>query len=106
MTTIEMHQIAVVRRPAGAALAWCPACAGEVEAAPLEVAALLAGVGLRDICRRVGDGDIHLIETADGTLVCLASLLNKVSLGDVGLNSDGADPLPLPPADPGDATDQ
>ena len=106
VTTIEMHQTVTVRRPEGAADSWCPACLKQVQMVSLEEAALLADVGLRDICRRVGDGDIHLVETADGTPVCLASLLNKVPLGDVGLDSDGADPLLLPPADPGDANDR
>jgi hypothetical protein len=91
VTTIEMHQILVVRRPAGAAHALCPACLKEVEMVPLEEAVLLAGVSLRDICRRVGAEDIHLVETTNGALICLNSLLNKVSLGDGRLNSDGAD---------------
>lgn len=69
----------------------------------LEDAALLAGVNLRDICHRVGDGDIHLVETVDGALVCLSSLLNKTSLGGGGLNSDGAD---TPPPGPSDAANQ
>ena len=75
VTTIETHQIVFVRRPEGAAPAWCPACLREVDAAPLEQAALLTGVSLRDICRRVGADQLHFIETADGGLVCLPSLL-------------------------------
>ena len=75
VTTIEMHQIAVVRRPVGAADSWCPACLKQVQMVSLEAAALLAGVSLRDICRRVGGGDIHLIETTGGALVCTDSLL-------------------------------
>ena len=101
-----MHQTVTVRRPAGAADFWCPACLKQIQMVSLEEAALLAGVGLRDICRRVGDGRIHLVETADGTLVCLASLLNEVSSGDGGPNSEGADMLSLPPADPGDTADR
>ena len=106
VTTIEMHQIVTIRRAAGAALAWCPACLKEVEMVTLGEAALLAGVSLRDICRRVGADHIHFVETADGGFVCTDSLLNKVSLGDGGLNSDGADTLRLPPADPSEAADQ
>ncbi len=86
VTTIEMHQIVIVRRPGGAALgaapALCPACLSEVEMVPLEEAALLVGISLRDICRRAGDDDIHFVVTADGTLVCTNSLLNKTYLGD------------------------
>ena len=77
VTTIEMHQIVTVRRPVGATLAWCPVCLGEVEMVPLEEAALLVGVSLRDICRRVGADDIHVVETANSGLVCLNSLLSK-----------------------------
>ena len=106
MTTVEMHQTFTVRRRAGAADCWCPACLKQVPTVSLEEAALLAGVGLRDICRRVGDGDIHLVETADGTPVCLASLLLEVSSGDGGLNSEGADVPSLPPADPGGAAER
>lgn len=75
VTTIEIHQIVIVRRPGGAALAWCPTCLKEVEMVPPEEAALLAGVSLRDICRGVGADDIHLVETANGGLICLNSFL-------------------------------
>jgi hypothetical protein len=91
VTTIEMHQIVIVRRPGGAAHAWCPMCLKEVEMVSPEEAALLVGVSLLDICRRVGDGDIHFVETANGGLICLNSLLNKVPLGDGRLNPDCAD---------------
>jgi len=99
VTTIETHQIVTVRRPAGATLACCPACLNVVEMIHLQQAALLAGVSLLDICRRVVADDIHFVETANGGLVCLSSLYNKFSLGDGGLNSDGADTLPPPSTD-------
>lgn len=66
VTTIETHQIIIVRRPEGTTLTWCPACLNGVEMVPLEEAALLAGVSLRDICRRVGDNDFHFVETVNG----------------------------------------
>ena len=106
VTTIETHQIIIVRRPGGAALDRCPACGKGVEMVPPEEAAVLAGVSLPDILGRVGDGRLHFVETADGGLVCLPSLLNKIALGDGGLNSDGADTPSLPSADPSDAADQ
>ena len=96
MTTIETHQVVIVRRPEGAADSWCPSCLKQVQMVSLEEAALLAGVSLRDICRRVGDGDIHMVETTCGALVCPASLLKRVALGDGGLNPDGADIPPSP----------
>lgn len=106
VTTIEMHQTVTIRRLAGAAFAWCPACLKEVEMVSLEEAAHLGGVSLRDICGRVGSDHLHFLETSDGGLVCISSLLNEFSLGDGGLNSDGADTLLLPAADPSDAADQ
>jgi hypothetical protein len=106
VTTIETHQIVTIRRTRGAILLPCPECLKEVEMVSLEEAALLAGVSLRDICRRVGADHIHFFETADGGFVCTNSLLNKVSSGDGGLNSDGANTLLLPAADPSDAADQ
>ena len=75
MTIIEMHEIVIVRRPEGAAPAWCPVCLKEVEMLPPQEAALLAGVSLPDIGRRAGPDDLHFVETADGGLVCLPSLL-------------------------------
>lgn len=75
VTTIEIHDIVIARRPGGAVRAWCPACLKEVDMVPLEGAALLAGVSLRDICRRIGADHVHLVETADGALVCTDSLL-------------------------------
>jgi hypothetical protein len=103
VTSIETHQVVVVRRRAGAAPGWCPACLKEVGMVHLEEAALLAGVSLREICRRAGADEVHLVETADGGLVCTNSLLNKA--GSVGLNSDGADTLSPPAADLSDAAD-
>lgn len=82
VTTIETHQIVIVRRPGGAALAWCPACLKEVEMVPLEEAALLAGVSLQNICRRVAADDIHFVETANGGLICLNSLLKEDFFGE------------------------
>lgn len=75
MTTIEVHQILIVRRPEGAAPAWCPACLKEVEMLPTQEAARLAGLSMSDISQRVVADDLHFIETADGGLVCLPSLL-------------------------------
>jgi hypothetical protein len=91
VTTIETHQIVIVRRPVGAAQAWCPTCIQRVEMIPLEEAALLAGVSLRDICRRVCADDIHFVETANGGFICLNSLLKEDLPGRQRTNSDGAD---------------
>ena len=106
VTTIEVHQVVIVRRPAGAALAQCPACLKVVEMVPLEVAAQLADISLRDLCRCVGAGDLHLVETGKGGLVCTNSLLNKFALGGGQLSAEGAGTLILPAADLSDTADQ
>lgn len=78
MTTIEMRQITIVKTPAGAVLAWCPACLAIVELITPRQAALLVGVGLRDICSQAA-AEIHMVETANRAFVCLNSLMNKKS---------------------------
>ena len=87
VTTIEMHQVVTVRRPVGATLHWCPACLKEVEMVPLAEAAQWAGISLRDICRRIAANDVHLVETANGALICLNWIPNKVSSEGGGLNA-------------------
>ena len=94
VTTIETHQVVIVRRPEGTTLGQCPACLKEVEMVSLEEASVLAGVNLLEICRRVSEDDVHLTVTENRGLVCLESLLNMLSVKDTVLNADGAD-LPL-----------
>src|SRR5687767_343516 len=89
-----MHQTVTIRRVADATLAWCPACLTKVEMVSLEEASVLAGVNLLEICRRVSEDDVHLTVTENGGLVCLDSLLKKVSVEDTGLKANGPD-LPL-----------
>ena len=91
VTTIEMHQIITVRRPAGVCLGWCQVCLQEIEMVTLEGAALLAGVSFQDICRQVAAGQIHFVESADGALICLSSCMNNASLGDADLPSASSD---------------
>ena len=99
VTTIETHQIFIVRRPGGATVARCPACLKEVEMVSLLEASILAGVSLLDICRRATDGDVHLAVTENLGLVCLDSLLKRVSPRETGPNSYVADISLLPAAD-------
>ena len=74
MTTIETHQVVSFKRSAGEVVAWCPLCLREVEMVSLYQAALVAGVTLRDICQRVSDDNIHLVESASEALICVNSL--------------------------------
>lgn len=106
VTTIETHQIVIVRRPEGTILGRCPACLKDVEMVSLEEASVLAGVNLLEICRRVSEDDVHLTMTENGGLVCLDSLLKKVSVEDPGINANGPDIPLLRAADLGDDSQQ
>ena len=74
-TTIETHQVWIVRRQASRR-GWCVDCAEDpVVMLTPEEAAALAGVSLRAIYRSVEEGRTHFQETPDGRLlVCLASI--------------------------------
>lgn len=75
VTTIETHEVLVVRRRAGEPSLLCAACADEAEMLSPRDAARLSGVSQRTIYRWMEDGRIHFSETADGGLyVCLAPL--------------------------------
>jgi len=75
MTTIETHEVWVVRKPASLPLVHCAACAPEAVMLTPQEAALRADVSQRTVYRWVEDGLVHFTETADGGLfVCLAPL--------------------------------
>ena len=76
VTTIETHEVWVVRRPADVANILCADCPGADGMLTPEQAAHQAGVSQRTIHRWIEDGRIHFAETANGGLfVCLAPLL-------------------------------
>jgi hypothetical protein len=87
VTTIEMRQITIVKRPVVADGAWCSSCLENVELVTPRQAALLAGIGLLDLCRQVVADEIHVLETTNGAFICLNSLL-KSSQNNSSPNSD------------------
>jgi hypothetical protein len=71
--TVETDQVLFLRRRSFR-LAWCAACAGQVHLVTAEEAAILAGLNLRAIFRRVEADQLHYTETPDGQLlICLNS---------------------------------
>ena len=55
--------------------AWCVACGSEAQMITPQQAAAMAQVTVRAVNRRVEDGSVHFLETADGRLlVCVNSL--------------------------------
>jgi hypothetical protein len=74
-TTIETHEVWVIKRPCRILLAWCPTCCEQVKMVRPEEAAALTEVNLRTIFRWADTARVHFTETPDGLLlVCLDSL--------------------------------
>lgn len=78
--TIELnieHTSFVTRRSSpGAIFAWCARCGAQVQLIRPEETTSYAGVSTRTIYRRIETGEIHFIESEQGSLlVCLDSLV-------------------------------
>lgn len=74
-TTIEAHEVWVVRRSRQGSLAWCSECATHVPMLTPDDAAKLTKVTPRTIYQWVEAGRIHFSEMGIGGLrICLASL--------------------------------
>ena len=76
MTTIEAHQVFVVKRREHTDRTWCMECPDEqsMMVTPDE-AAMLGGLSSRAIYRQIEAGTIHYQEPGEGlVLVCLNSL--------------------------------
>lgn len=80
--TVETEEKIVLRGARRRAIRrWCPDCHGEVEMVPAEEAALIAGVSLRTIYRRVEAGAIHFFEDSGRTFICAQTLPMRVGVG-------------------------
>jgi hypothetical protein len=87
-TTIENHEIWVIRRSAGESAVFCADCSDRIAMVKPEEAARLSRVSLRTIFRWVEDGCVHFTETVNaGILICLASILAMDSRGEYGSRS-------------------
>jgi hypothetical protein len=75
-TTIEIHQVYVIRQGEGLASVLCSEClCGKASMVTPEDAALVAEIPVRQIYRLVEAGLIHYLEGEDNSLlVCLNSL--------------------------------
>lgn len=75
-TTIEIHQVYVIRQPESCAAVLCSECAtGAASMVTPEEAAIVTGVARRSIYRLIEAGLIHYLEGEDNSLlVCLNSL--------------------------------
>lgn len=85
-TTIEIHQVYVIRQPGSSIPVLCPECATEVASMVTpEEAASVTGVPRRSIYRLIEAGLIHYLEaTDDSLLVCLNSIPTIGNPGEFG----------------------
>lgn len=63
---IETRQLFFMKNVESSAVSFCGECGAEMFKP--EIAALLSGIGTREIYRRVETGTIHFIERQDGSL--------------------------------------
>ena len=69
---VEIDELIRVRQ---AARAWCPACGSEALMATPQQAAAIVGSSVRAVNRSVEAGEVHFVETKEGSLlVCISSL--------------------------------
>ena len=88
VTTIETHEVLIVRRHASVPALLCAACMNGAEMLTPGEAAWWAGVSQRTVYRWMEDGRIHFAETSDGGLfVCLAPL--SAGVGGLETIADG-----------------
>jgi hypothetical protein len=74
-TTIETRRLLIVRTGKRQVVhAWCGSCRRERHLVTMEYAALLSGLGQRQLFREVEDGQLHFSELVGKPLLCLDSL--------------------------------
>lgn len=75
--TIETDEMIFFKHIQHPMLAWCSNCDKEVEMLKPEVVAVIEGVTVRKIFRKVEDGQIHFTETPNGMLLICSKCLLK-----------------------------
>lgn len=77
--TIETLQRTVIRQaPNKTQILWCEFCQAEVEMTTPELAANILGVRVREIYRRIEQGNLHFFESDAGEIfICCNSLKQK-----------------------------
>lgn len=80
VTTVETHEVWVIRRMGAAEIhPPCAECADQTTLLTPEEAARLSGLSLRAVFRRVEAGNCHFVETADGLLLVCPALLHEAN---------------------------
>jgi hypothetical protein len=75
---IETHEVKIIRLRAPRFSTYCESCEKMTTAVALDEAAAGCETTLTDICRRIGAGDLHLVNLTRGLpLVCGRSFGNE-----------------------------
>lgn len=75
--TIETDELIFFKRIQHPIFAWCSNCVAKVEMLKPEVVAVIEGVTVRHIFRKVEDGKIYFTETPNGLLLICSKCLLK-----------------------------
>lgn len=87
-TTIEKHEVLVMRSSRKIMRVFCPECSDRVELVTLDEAVKISGISSRAVYRLIEEGRIHCAETAERVaLICPATLLKHVGREDEGDSS-------------------
>jgi hypothetical protein len=79
-TTVEAHEVLIIRRSRRKMPAWCNRCTGLTTMVTAEEAAKLRNVRARTIYQWVEAGRVHFTDLPDGGLmICLASFPTEVA---------------------------
>jgi hypothetical protein len=73
--TIETHRILRINSRGHYLLAWCEECGEQTQVVPEAEAAILTGIMTRAVCLPVRTAEPHTVQTSDGLLVCLNSMM-------------------------------
>jgi hypothetical protein len=77
---LEIDEVTVVRRRKRTAYVTCENCDDDVQMVTLEEAAVVVDSSKLEICRLVGDGNLHIKENnGQVLLICLNSLIDVLN---------------------------
>lgn len=76
-TTVEMHEVLVMRSSRTRRRFLCPECSEPVALVDLGDAMRIAGISSRVIYRLIEAGRVHFAETTETSLICPATLLSR-----------------------------
>lgn len=76
--SLEVQRAVTIKSSNVVLRAWCPQCNQQVTMLLPDAAAVLAGISVREIFRRVEGGALHFVETPEGQIRICAASINQV----------------------------